>query len=394
MLPDGDLQLARGELHAQDRRALPRERPQARLALRGARVGQHRLAVGAHERRAARVRAGARALVLVGGQQGRLAPVRRHRRLAAAVLRGRRPEAVVRRTGLRHAELVLGGVLVLRLVLRLALLVLVLRRRELLLLRLAVLLLGLAVLLLRLGCAPLVLLGLLLGHAPRVPARLLMLHGRLAAAVLRLPALLVRGLAVLGLTVLGLTVLRLAVLRLPVLGLAVLGLTMLGLPVLGLPVLGLAVLVGHGRCAPRVRLRWLLLRRAPRVLRLAGRARLVRSLVLRRLLLLVGVVLRCRLVRLAVLPRGPVLLAALGALRRVSLPLLVVVPARPLLPVGAAAGARQVGPAAHAEQVARLERLVTDRTVQGRHDTSPERTPARSSIDVSCSMSPLRGIPM
>jgi hypothetical protein len=305
---------------------------------------------------------------------------------------------VVRRTGLRHAELVLRGVLVLRLVLRLALLVLVLRRRELLVLGLAVLLVRLAVLLRGLGRAPLVLLGLLLGQAPRVPARLLLRHGRLAAAVLRLPPWLVRrlpvlGLAVLGLPMLRLPVLRLAVLGLPVLRLPVLRLAVLRLPVLGLAVLGLSVLVGHGRGAPRVRLRGLLLRRAPRVLRLAGRARLVRGLVLRRLLL-VGVVLRCLLVRLAVLPRGSVLLTALGTLRRVSLPLLVVVPARPLLPVGAAPGARQIGPAAHAEQVARLERLVTDRTFQGRHDTSPERTPARSSIDVRCSMSPLRGIPM
>ncbi|WP_165970616.1 hypothetical protein [Actinomadura sp. 6K520] len=310
---------------------------------------------------------------------------------------------MVRRTGLRHAELVLRGVLVLRLVLRLALLVLVLRRRELLVLGLAVLLVGLAVLLRGLGRAPLVLLGLLLGQAPRVPARLLLRHGRLAAAVLRLPPRLVRRLPVLGLAVLGLAMLRLPVLRLAVLGLpvlrlpvlrlAVLRLPVLGLAVLGLAVLGLSVLVGHGRGAPRVRLRGLLLRRAPRVLRLAGRARLVRGLVLRRLLL-VGVVLRCLLVRLAVLPRGSVLLTALGTLRRVSLPLLVVVPARPLLPVGAAPGARQIGPAAHAEQVARLERLVTDRTFQGRHDTSPERTPARSSIDVRCSMSPLRGIPM
>ncbi|WP_165950488.1 hypothetical protein [Actinomadura sp. GC306] len=295
----------------------------------------------------------------------------------------------------------MGGVLVPRRVLRLALLVLVLRRRELLVLRLpelvlrlAVLLilgrlpellvLGLAVLLLGRRRAPLVLLGLL-RQAPRVAARGLLRHGRLAAAVLRLPpvlaALLAPGLAR------RLAVLVLAVLRLPVLGLPVLGLAVLRLAVLGLPVLRLSVRVGQGRCAPRVRLAGRcrrLLRRAPRVLRLTGRARLVRGLVLRRLLL-VGIVLRCLLVGLAVLPRarGAVLLAALGtALRRVSLPL-VVVPARRLLPVGAAApGARQIRPAAHAEQVARLERLVTDRTFQGRHDTSPERTPARSSLDV------------
>lgn len=119
----------------------------------------------------------------------------------------------------------------------------------------------------------------------------------------------------------------------------------------------------------------------------------MRGLLLGRLLL-VRVVLGRLLVRLAVLWRGAVLLAALlCSLRRVALPLLVVVPAR-RLPVGAAAGAGQVGPAAHAQQVALLERLVTDRTVQGRHDTSPERTPARSSLDVRRSMSPLRGIPM
>ncbi|MGP4023794.1 hypothetical protein [Actinomadura sp. 3N407] len=209
----------------------------------------------------------------------------------------------------------------------------------------------------------------MLGHSPRVPRRLLLRHRRLAATVLRLPPVLL------------------------ILGLAVLGLPVLRLPVLGLSVLGLSGLLGslwHGRRGPRVLLRLLLLRLAPRILRLAGRARrLVRGL------LLVGVVLLWRLlVRLAVLRRGAVLLAALlRSLRRVALPLLVVVPAR-CLPVGAAAGAGQVRPAAHAQQVALLERLVTDRTVQGRHDTSPERTPARSSLDVRCSMSPLRGIPM
>ncbi|WP_194293227.1 hypothetical protein [Actinomadura macrotermitis] len=74
-------------------------------------------------------------------------------------------------------------------------------------------------------------------------------------------------------------------------------------------------------------------------------------------------------------------------------------PRRPLLlvPAGPAAtaapGTGQVRPAAQAEQIARLERLITNRAVQ-RHDTSPERTPARSSVVERCSMSPLRGIPM
>ncbi|MFG2085568.1 hypothetical protein [Spirillospora sp. NPDC048824] len=318
----------------------------------------------------------------------------RHRRLSAAVLLRRLAELVVGRAGLRHTVLVLLLVLVLRRVLRLSLLVLVLGRWELLVLR-GVLLLRLLVLVghRRLLLLPLrrpprvLLLRLLLGHSPRVPGRLLLRHRRLAAAMLRLtPVLLVLGLAVLSLTVLGLTVLSLTVLSLTVLSLTVLSLTVLGLPVL----IGS---LGHGRRSPRVLLRLLLLRRPPRVLRLAGRARrLVRGLLLGRLLL-VGVVLGRLLVRLAVLRRGSVRLAALRPLRRVALPLLVVVPAR-CLPVGAAAGAGQVGPAAHAQQVSLLERLVTDRTVQGRHDTSPERTPARSSLDVRCSMSPLRGIPM
>ncbi|HLV76198.1 MAG TPA: hypothetical protein VKY91_25715 [Vulgatibacteraceae bacterium] len=321
----------------------------------------------------------------------------RHRRLAAAVLRGRRAEPLVRGTGgglLGHPVLVLRGVLVLGrvlvllgLVLRFArLLVLVLRRRVLLVLRRELRLL--------LRRPPLVLLGLLrllLGKTPRVPAGGLLRHGRLAAAVLRLPPVLLTGrLAVLGLRG-GLPVLGLAVLGLRR-GLPVLWLPVLRLAVLGLAVLGLRVLVGQGR-PPRVRLlTGLLLGRAPRVRGVtAGRARLlVRSLVLGRLLVLVG--LRPLLVRLAGL-RGAVLLAALGRLRRIPLPL-VVVAARRLLSVGAAADAREVGPAAHAEQVARLERFVTDRTFQGRHDTSPERTPARSSLDVRCSMSPLRGIPM
>ncbi len=161
---------------------------------------------------------------------------------------------------------------------------------------------------------------------------------------------------------------------------------MLRLAVLAGPRLAVLLLplLGHGR-TPRVRL--LLLRRAPRVLRLRGRARL---LVLRGLLPVRVVGLR----RLPVLPAGrrtAVLAARTGRLRDPRL--LVVVPAR-RLPVGAAPAARQVGPAVHAEQVALLVRLTADRTVQGRHDTSPERTPARSSLDVRCSMSPLRGIPM
>src|SRR5690606_19732088 len=286
----------------------------------GAGVGQDRLAVRAHERRAAGVGAGAGALALVGRQQRRLAPVRgRHRRLAAAVLRGRRAEPLVRGTGgglLGHPVLVLRGVLVLGrvlvllgLVLRFArVLVLGLRRRVLLVLRRELRLL--------LRRPPLVLLGLLrllLGKTPRVPAGGLLRHGRLAAAVLRLPPVLLTGrLAVLGLRG-GLPVLGLAVLGLrrglPVLWLPVLRLAVLRLAVLGLAVLGLRVLGGQGR-PPRVRLlTGLLLGRAPRVRGVtAGRARLlVRSLVLGRLLVLVG--LRPLLVRLAGL-RGAVLLAA------------------------------------------------------------------------------------
>jgi len=59
-----------------------------------------------------------------------------------------------------------------------------------------------------------------------------------------------------------------------------------------------------------------------------------------------------------------------------------------------ASGARQIGTAAQADEISLLEGLVTDRAFQGRHDTSPARTPARSSVDVRCCMSPLRGIPM
>ncbi|WP_158581502.1 hypothetical protein [Actinomadura spongiicola] len=210
--------------------------------------------------------------------------------------------------------------------------------------------------------APLV---LLLRHAPGIR----LLHRPLAALLLRLTV------------------------RLPVLPLSVLTLAVLALPMLGLALAVLVggLLLGHGG-APAVLL--LLLRRlAPRVGRLTRRAlRLRRTLVLRTLLLVrVGRLL----VRLAArLPRrGSVLrLAALRLARRRKAPVLVVVPAR-ARPLGAAR-AGQVRPAAHAEQVALLERFVTDRTVQGRHDTSPERTPARSSLDVRCSMSPLRGIPM
>ncbi|WP_187437947.1 hypothetical protein [Actinomadura decatromicini] len=332
--------------------------------------------------------------------------MRRHRRLAVLLrrrtelvvawprLRGAAAELVLRRRTvlvllggaelilLRRAELVALGraaaVLVLGrlpVVLIARLLVLVLLRRVLLVgLRIGV---GHRRLLLRL--APRVPLLLLLRLAPRVAGRLL--PAGLAAVLLRL--------AVLGL---------LPVLRLPVLRLSVLRLSVL----VGSLLLGRALL-GHGRLAPRV---LLLLRLAPRVGRLPRT-----GLALLRRLVLGGLVLGCLalrraprvlLLRLAVLGlaalllRPAVRLAALPllplALRRRVAPLRVVVPAR-RLPLGPA-GARQVGPAAHAEKIARLERLVTDRTVQGRHDTSPERTPARSSLDVRCSMSPLRGIPM
>ncbi|WP_433230087.1 hypothetical protein [Actinomadura formosensis] len=312
-------------------------------------------------------------------------PVRRTPVLGSAMrdlpvlLLRRRAELVVRRAGLRRAVLVLrrlvlilrrlvlilrctavlvlGLVLVARLVLRLARLVLVLRRlvlvgrRRLLLLRRTPLVLGLL-----LRRTPLIL-GRL-GHPPRV-GRLLLVHRRLAP-----------------------------VLRLPLLGLPLLGPAVRWLAVL--PVLGLAVLVlplGHGR-PPRVRL----LRRAPRVLRLPGRSRL----------LVLGALLPVRVVGLLRLPvlGLPLLglpvrwLAVLARSGRRGHPrrLLVVVPARAL--PGGTATARQIGPAVHAEQIVRLVCFVTDRTVQGRHDTSPERTPARSSLDVRCSISPLRGIPM
>ncbi|URN06467.1 hypothetical protein LUW74_26175 [Actinomadura madurae] len=314
-------------------------------------------------------------------RQRRLAPHLRLGRLAVLRLLLRAAELVVG-TGLRDAVLLLRLavlrlrwlpelVLLLRLPVlvlqgRLAVLVLLGRLPELVLLRLLLVGVGSRRLLL-LRSAPLVLglLLLLLRHAPRV-LRLLRL-GR--------PSVLARtglALSVLPLPLLGLP----AILRLP----AVLRLSVLALPLL----LG-GLLLGHGR-PPGVRL-LLLLRRAPRV-------RLLRGWLLRLLLVRVGLlrlpVLGLAVLRLPVL-RGAVRLALLRTRRRGD-PLLVV-PARTRLG-RAATGAREVGPAAHAEQIARLERFVTDGTVQGRHDTSPERTPARSSLDVRCSMSPLRGIPM
>ncbi len=316
---------------------------------------------------------------------------RRHHRTALA-LRGRwRTEIVVDRAGLRSAVLVL---------------LLVLIR----------LLLG--------WCAPLVgLLLLLLGRrGPRVGGRLLVLRRWLAAV---LPLLSVVLLSVVLLPVVLLPVILLPVVLLPVVLRALL-LRRAG---------RLLRLLGHGG-TPRVLL-LLLLRCAPWILR--WRALLLRRLlvrVLRRLLLgslLIGVargVLGLLLVRLAVLSaalrsavlgtavlrrtvlgtavlRTAVLRAAiwgspvLGATmlraamlggtmlggtvlrwrgRRDPWLLLVAVPALAMLV--SAPGARQIGPAAQAEQIARLERFVTDRTVQGRHDTSPARTPARSSLDV------------
>ncbi|MGW3769153.1 hypothetical protein [Actinomadura verrucosospora] len=320
--------------------------------------------------------------------------MRQQRRLAA-VRQLRRRASVLRLTPVLRLASVLGLAVLGLPVLRLPVLVVGRAglRRAVLVLRCAVLVLWGAVLLLRLVLVRLLLLRLrraplvlgLLRRAPRVGGGLLLL---------RLPVLL-------------LPVLRLALLRLPVRGLA-------GLP---LPVLTLTVLVmgllGHGR-TPCVRLLLLRLRRAPLVLGLLRRAPRVGGglLLLRLPVLLLPLlrlaILRLPMLRLAVLTltvlrlpvlvvgraglRGAVLLAPLLRPRRRGYPLRFV-PARALL-VSAATGARQVGPAAHAEQIARLERLVADRTVQGRHDTSPERTPARSSLDVRCSMSPLRGIPM
>ncbi|GAA3944453.1 hypothetical protein GCM10023085_28120 [Actinomadura viridis] len=109
---------------------------------------------------------------------------------------------------------------------------------------------------------------------------------------------------------------------------------------------------------------------------------LVRRVAVRRVLvgrLVLALLVGCLLVGLLrALPVG-----LLAVLRRGrgwdSRWLLVVVPlARP----PAAPGARQVRPAAQAEQIPLLEGLVTDRAVQGRHDTSPARIPARSSVDV------------
>lgn len=179
----------------------------------------------------------------------------------------------------------------------------------------------------------------------RPPLVRLLLRGR-APLVLRRLAVLGREPALLGRTVLRRTVLRGAV--------------------LGGAVLRRLLVVVLGRLLVRLAL----LRREAAVL---GSA-VLRSTVLGRAAVLRGTVLG-----------GAVLWSAV--LRRA-----LVVPAR-TGPV-AASRARQVGPAAQAEQIALLVRLVTDRTVQGRHDTSPERTPARSSLDVTCSMSPLRGIPM
>ncbi|WUH97457.1 hypothetical protein OHR68_28530 [Spirillospora sp. NBC_00431] len=285
-----------------------------------------------------------------------------HRRPALAAVLRRLAELVAAGARLRRPPLVL------LLLLRWRCAPLVLLRRELLILRRELLvrrgellvgrrelLVGLTVvghrgLLLLLRRAPLVLLLRLLRRC----APLVLLRRELAAAMLRRLALL-----------------RLAVGRLRVMRLAVL--------------IG-RLLLGHGRRAPRVRLLLLLLL-PPGVGRLpGGRAgRLGRALVLGGLVL--GGLLLVRVGRLLVglaalrSRRGAVLgLAALLRARRRVAGLLVAVPAR-ALPL-ATAGAGQVGPAAHAEQVTRLERFVADRTFQGRHDTSPERTPARSRLDM------------
>ncbi|MEU6750384.1 hypothetical protein ABZ914_29570 [Spirillospora sp. NPDC046719] len=267
---------------------------------------------------------------------------------------------MVRRTGLRHVLVRLLLVRLLGLVLRFRLPVLVGRRLVLLrrrtpLVRLLLLLLRrhgprvrrllpllrspmlrLAVLRLLRRRAPLI--RLLLRRRP--PLVRLLLRGR--------PPLVLRRLAVLG--------------REP----ALLGRTVLRGTVLGSTVLRRLLVVVLGRLLVRLAL----LRREAAVL---GSA-VLRSTVLGRAAVLWGTVLGGAMLWSAVLRRA------------------LVVPAR-TGPV-AAPRARQVGPAAQAEQIALLVRLVTDRTVQGRHDTSPERTPARSSLDVRCSMSPLRGIPM
>ncbi|GAA1561896.1 hypothetical protein GCM10009678_50990 [Actinomadura kijaniata] len=258
----------------------------------------------------------------------------------------------------------------------------------------------------RLGVLRSALLGLPPGVVARLRAAVLRLAPRVAAR--RLPVL---GSAVLGSAVLGLPVLRLALLRTALLGLApgvvallraaqrrLLALLAGRLLVLGLP--------------PRVLLARRLVLLAPRVLLLSvlrGAVPMLRS-----------AVLGLRMLRLALLGLPPgvvaggllaprvaarllsVLRAAVLGLSVLGLPVLLVglaagLSLRPsggmrrgnpwwllvLVPAGttrAAPGAGQVGAAAQAEQVARLERLVTDRTSQGRHDTSPARTPARSSV--------------
>ncbi|MEW2352505.1 hypothetical protein [Spirillospora sp. NPDC029432] len=138
---------------------------------------------------------------------------------------------------------------------------------------------------------------------------------------------------------------------------------------------------------------------AVRVVAGAGRLRLAvlaaALLVLAALLVVLGslLVAAVRVLPVLVLPvlvlpvRGLVL--AVGGLLPVPLlgagrgrnPRWLLVVVRRSLPA-AAPGARQIGPAAQAEQIALLEGLVTDRAIQGRHDTSPARTPARSSVDV------------
>jgi hypothetical protein len=224
----------------------------------------------------------------------------------------------------------------------------------------------------RRGSAPLVLLGLAL------PLTLLALLGR-APGVVR-----DRRLALL-------LVLRLRVLRL---GLVVL------LVLAALLRLGRA---GHGR--PRLRrallllaLLALLVRRSAAAVRgvpigllrlalrlvLALRLRLLRVLTVRVLSLALAVGVLCLALALAVgvLAVGRLLLPVplRGAGRRWN-PRRLLVVVRWSLPA-AAPGAREIGPAAQAEQIALLEGLITDWAIQGSHDTSPARTPARSSVDV------------
>ncbi len=199
----------------------------------------------------------------------------------------------------------------------------------------------------------------LLGLAPGVVALLRAAQRRLLALlagrllVLGLPprVLLARRLVLLAPRVLLLSVLRSTVLGLSVLRAAVLGLPMLRLALLGLP----PGVVAGGLLAPRVAARLL------SVLRTAVLGLPVLGLPV----LLVGLA-----AGLSLRPSG-------GMRRGNPWWLLVLVPAGT---TRAAPGAGQVGAAAQAEQVARLERLVTDRASQGRHDTSPARTPARSSV--------------